>query len=136
MREGNQAAVTWMPLSTQPGPSTAAPSPPTVHRVTNRPGTAGACHLQTPYLGPVAPLGHHLRLLLQQGVGELLCLPRFLFLFLLLLVLLPCLQLALCNLATKSTVIQDQASRGRALPRVRRENLWISAGWRIPAKEQ
>lgn len=52
----------------------------------------------------------------------MLCLPRRLFFLLLLLVLFPCLQLALCNLATKSTVTQDKApgtepclgSRGKA----------------------
>lgn len=49
-------------------------------------------------LGPVALLGHRLRLLLQQGVGELLCLPGLLFLLLLLLVCFPRLQLALCDL--------------------------------------
>lgn len=49
-------------------------------------------------LGPVATLGHHLRLLPQQGVRQLLRLPGLLLLLLLLLVSFPCLQLALCNL--------------------------------------
>lgn len=49
-------------------------------------------------LGPVALLGHHLCLLLQQGICELLCLPRLLFLLFLLLVRFQYLQLALCNL--------------------------------------
>lgn len=83
-----------------------------------------ARHLQAPYLGPVALLGHRLRLLLQQGVGELLCLPGLLFLLLLLLVCFPRLQLALCDLGTKSKVTPRQSPWGRALPLIRRESLW------------
>lgn len=49
-------------------------------------------------LGPVAPLSHHLCLLLQQGICELLCLPRLLLFLLLLLICFPRLPLALCNL--------------------------------------
>lgn len=67
------------------------------------------CRLQPPYLGLVALLSHQLGLLLQQGAGQLLCLPR-LFLFLLLLpVRFPGLQLALGNLDTKSKVTLDKA---------------------------
>lgn len=71
--------------------------------------------LQTPYLGPEPLPGHHLRLLLQQGITELLCPPRRRLFLLLLLVRFPGLQLALGNLGTKRESAGDKAS-GRALP--------------------
>lgn len=93
-------------------------------------------HLQAPYLGPVAPLSHHLCLLLQQGVRELLCLPRLLLFFLLLLLCFPRLLLALCNLGTKRRVTPRQGPRGRGLPLIKRESLWVYASWRIRGEEQ
>ena len=75
---------------------------------------AGASHLQAPYLGPEPLLGHHLCLLLQQGIAELLCLPHCLLFLLLLVVRFPCLQLALCNLGTNSESARDKAHRQSA----------------------
>lgn len=79
-------------------------------------GSRAQAHpLQASHLGPVAPLSHPLRLLLQQGICELLRLPCRLLFLLLLLVGFPRLQLALCNLPTKHQVTQTR-STGQSLP--------------------
>lgn len=80
-----------------------------------------------PHLGPVPLLGHHLCLLLQQGAGELLRLPRLLLFLRLLLVRFPGLQLVLCNLGTQSKSPETRP-RGRAPPLTRREPVDLPSG--------
>lgn len=90
---------------------------------------AVARHLQAPYLGPVSLLGHHLCLLLQQGTGELLCLPRLLLFLCLLLVRFPGLQLALCHLDTQSKSTRPGL---RPEPCLRSGGkLWTQPRWRV-----